>query len=305
MLYSFALCTEPLKDFTKFKLTDDTRDYGFVMGQGDSQHYYFNIPVERRPTVICDVPFTLNELSWGNSEFESDLQRSISEPLTVYGSVRYRVRVNGTPTHAVVMFPPYRGNRGFEAPYGVVPAEKFAFDDCLFISFQDPYFANGSYMLSDNRGGDPVPEAVAAINREIQRFGLTGADVTLIGSSKGANIAALISECLDGNQLILSGYATDLPRWVAHNGQASLIPALDYFGKSLPDALAVLEREAQRKEVHWFYSVGDDIANCGNEGLQAPTLSTYPCPEPHGSLFRDRWSHFRELIVSRMSESKY
>lgn len=302
MLYSFALYTAPLNDFTKFNLTDGTRDYGFVMGKGDSEHYYFNIPVERKPTVLCDVPCSLKELSWGNSEFESNLQRSISEPLTVSGSVRYRVRVNGTPTHAVVMFPPYRGNRGFEAPYGVVPAEKFEFDDCLFISFQDPYFANGSYMLSDNQGGDPLPQVGEIIANEATKFGLSGTEMTFIGSSKGANIAAIVSEDFEGNQLVLSGYATDLVKWVAHNGQASLIPALDYFGKSLPDALAILKREAERKEVHWFYSVDDVIANSGNEGLTSPNLVTYPCEEPHGSLFKHRWEDFADIIRHRKSK---
>lgn len=301
MLYSFKIKTEPLADFRRFTLESSGDVYPFVMGKGDSEHFYFNIPMSRRPTIRGAEALHVEELSFAEEPYMSAAQLAYDKKqcLRAFGDLRLRVEVKGTPTHAIVMFPPYRGNRGFEAPYGVVAAEKFGFDNCLYISLQDPYFANGSYMLATNSGTDPRTKVVEAIREQLDLYSISDSEVTMIGSSKGANIAAIVSAYFDGNQLILSGYATDIELWVEHNGQASLIPSLKYFGLSFPDALAVLRSEASRKETHWFFSIGDDLANGGNETLLESHLTTYACREPHGTLFRDRWNDFEELIERR------
>ena len=150
---------------------------------------------------------------------------------------------------------------------------------------------------------DPRQQIVGIIRKHLASYSISDSEVTLIGSSKGANIAALISPYFEDNQLILSGYATNLGKWVEHNGQASLISSLDYYGLDFPDALSLLRFEGSRKETHWFYSVGDDLANGGNEDLREPNLISYACLEPHGSLFRDRWDQFEALIGQRMARN--
>lgn len=303
MLYSFKVFTEPLADFTRFILESSGRLYPFVMAKGDREHYYLNVPMQERPVLYGPGPQVREELSFGKDPFTTLEQEDYddNQQLTSEGDVKFRVVVRGEPTHAIVMFPPYRGNRGFAAPYGVVAAEKFGFDDCLYISFQDPYFANGSYMLATNSGLDPRQQIVGIIRKYLASYSLSDSEVTMIGSSKGANIAALISPYFDDNQLILSGYATDIRGWVAHNGQASLISSLDYYGIDFPDALSLLRFEGSRKETHWFYSVGDDLANGGHEDLSEPNLLSYACQEPHGTLFRDRWDQFEVLIGQRIA----
>ena len=79
---------------------------------------------------------------------------------------------------------------------------------------------------------------------------------------------------------------------------------LGHFGIEFPDSRLTMEAEAATKETHWFYSVGDELANRGLEGLTAPNLTTYACAVPHSQVVLDRWDQIRSLIISRQHRGR-
>lgn len=299
MLYSARIDTEELSDFTRAIFSAGGRDYPVILGKGDSAHYFTNIPLDEKPIFKCPVEHSIQDLSFQESAYETAATKAFSSQLKDRSGVRYRSTVVQRPKRAVVMFPAYRGDRGWENAHGVMPVEKFGFEETLYLSFQDPYFVNGSYFLSDNYGKSPLPIAVAIIQNELDAWGLLASDMSLVGSSKGANIAAMISQYFKDNQLIVCGYANNIARWVAHNGQACLTSALDYYNISYPDAAEILFSEAENKETHWFYSTRDHLANDGCETRTAKHLVKHACHESHGELFRSRWDSVSALVRGR------
>lgn len=299
MLFSFQVDTKPLQDFKRIYLRDGDRNYKFVMGKGESRHIYTNIPVEHFPTVEYDDGCSFTVLSANNDTFITQDQLELNKTLVSEKNVSYRVSSRGTPKHAVISFPAYRGNRGWAAPYGVLRGERFDLDDTLYISFQDPYLTAGSYFLSDSYGNDPVPAAVEVISRTLAKHSLTPEQSTFVGASKGSNIAALVSRHFDGNQLILCNYSVDIQCRIHRTGMSHLETALSYFGIEYPDAFEILDQEASRKEPHWLYSVGDDISNKGMETFTAEYLTTYASEEPHGTMFLAEWDTVQQLVEAR------
>lgn len=299
MLFSFQINTDPLPGFKRAYLRDGERTYKFMMGKGESQHIYTNIPVDDFPTIEYDEGCSFTILSASDSVYMTTEQQELNKALVSENNVSYRVSYRGTPRHAIISFPAYRGDRGFAAPYGVLRSERFDMDDTLYISFQDPYFTAGSYFLSDNFGNDPVPTAVDIISRTLAEHSLTAQQATFVGSSKGANIAALVSQHFDGNQLILCNYSVDIQYRIQRTGMSCLEPALAYFGIKYPDAFEILAEESSRKETHWLYSTNDDISNKGMETFTAEFLTTYPSEEPHGGVLYKEWDIVRQLILNR------
>ena len=147
VLYSFKLRTSPLETWTWFEATDQGRTYRLLMGKGETDHYYLNLPVRARPAIQCSVDHSVEELSFSETEYMTQAQQAINDSLIHEGNAHFRLTVEGTPRKLVVMPSPYRGDRGWETPYGVVPVQKFELGDTAYMAFQDPHFVNGSYML--------------------------------------------------------------------------------------------------------------------------------------------------------------
>lgn len=299
MLYSFVARTPPLKNYSFLYVLDQDRSYRFVLCKGETDHYFTNVPVGAQPQIKYDGMFELETLSLGDFDYQTPEQRNLNQTMTQKNGISYRVSVQGDPNYAIVQFPAYRGDRGWITPYGVNDASRFDLQNTLYISFQDPYFSAGSYFLSDNYGNNPLPAAISLIDNELNKYEIPESSMTLIGSSKGANIAAIASQFFSDNQLILSGYAMDLKAWITHGGQAHLDSALDYYGIEYPDAGRIFRDESEIKETHWFYSKSDAIANQGMEQYQATNLTSYASDEPHGVLYRVHEPEMRTLICQR------
>lgn len=306
MLYSFKIQTQPLAATRPVTVIDGNREYAFLARKGDSVHYYSNIPVREKPEVQFfegKGSFSLTDLALGEGSYLPPLQRELNKGLARDRNVIYQVKVVGTPRHAIITFPHFKGRGGPKAPYPILNAGKFQFDNTLFISFQDPYLAFGSYFLTDNYGNDPVATAVSVIRRILSKYGLNDSNASFVGSSKGANIAALVSSHFDSNQLILCAYSTELEYRLRNSHFVHLATALDYFGIGIPDSLEILKSESSRKETHWFYSIGDDLANRGHEGTTGAYLTSYPSESSHSAVILDNWQNIHDLIFSYRADS--
>lgn len=299
MLYSFELRTANLKRNEYVHVVDGHRNYRFVARGGHKRHVYTNIVVQNRPIIKVGFDHIFTELSIGGGVFLTDEQFRLNQGLARDRSVTYRVSVRGTPKRAIVTFPHYKGVGGWPAPYAILDSRKFDLDDTLYVSFQEPYFTMGSYFLSDNYGNDPAPIAASVIARLLQSHSLTAREATFLGSSKGANIAAAVSKYFDYNQLILCAYSTDLEYRILNTDYIHLATSLENFSIGFPDTLALLKEESNRKETHWFYSVEDQLANRGNEGLKARRLTSHPCSEEHSEVVTGQWDNIRELIIEK------
>lgn len=299
MLYSFKIQTRPLLTSRLVTVIDGSLEYVFPARKGDSVHYYSNIPVLKKPEVHIfgyEGSFVVTDLALGGASYLPPLQRKLNRGLARDRNVTYQVKVVGDPRHAIITFPHFKGRGGPEAPYPILNAGKFQFDNTVFISFQDPYLALGSYFLTDNYGKDPVTTAVSVIRRILSKFGLNDSNASFVGSSKGANIAALVSSHFDSNQLILCAYSTELEYRLRNSHFVHLATALDFFGIRIPDSLEILKAEASRKEAHWFYSIGDDMANRGHEDTKALNLTSYPSEVGHSAVILDNWQNIHNLI---------
>lgn len=296
--YSFEISTAELSRNTYLVLRDDDRKLMLPVQKNQTQHLYGNVVTRNRPEVYFEDQFELTEHAFGDDVFIHPNQVKRNAELSSEDTISYKVRCQGTPRRAVITFPQHPGFGGWLAPYPIFHAEKLAIDDCLYISFQDPYLTSGSYFLVDNAGHDPMPQALGIIRRELERYGLREENTTLLGSSKGANIAALASQHLTGNQLILCNYSTELDYRLRNNFLSYLAETLDILEVKIPDALEILSREAECKETHWLYTVGDNLANRGHEDLTGPKLSTYASSNRHGDVLRGNWDFIKELITN-------
>lgn len=296
--------TAPLQQNEYVTVTDTDKVHRFVARSGQHRHFYTNIPVDAVPHVSFNLDHKFHQLAAGGSVYLTQKQGALNKGLARDRNVTYRISVEGKPNHAIVTFPHYKGVGGWETPYGILDGRKFELENTLVISFQEPYFSMGSYFLSDNYGGDPVPTAVQVIKRSLAKYGLSDHSATFIGSSKGANIAALVSQHFDRNQLILCAYSTDVEYRVRNTDYSHLAVALDRFKIPFPEALEILKSEGYRKETHWFYSIGDDLANRGQEHTTAPQLTTYACTESHSDVILGQWSTIRDLISLRIEQNE-
>jgi hypothetical protein len=275
---------------------DGDRKIRLPLGRNQTQHFYGNVVVRERPALLFKDTFNFTEHSFGDTAYFHPDQIAANTNLETEGNVSFKVVYHDTPRRAVITFPQHRGFGGWKAPYSVFHGEKLGIEDCLYISFQEPYLTSGSYFLSDNEGKDPVPNALNIIRRELDKHALAEDNVTLIGASKGANIAAMISQHLNGNQLILGNYSMDLNYRLRNNFLSYLAQTLDLLEIGIPDALDILSQESTAKETHWLYSIGDDLANRGHETLRRPQLNTYACEAPHGEVLRRNWDFIKSLI---------
>lgn len=292
------MSTQPNIKHAYVDVFDGDRNLKFPLRKQHTNHLFSNIVVQNHPDVRFSGEHTLVEKSFGKESFQHPEQETLNFGMQSEGPLSFKVKTIGVPRRAVITFPQHRGFGGWLAPYAVFHGEKLGIDDCLYISFQEPYLTSGSYFLVDNEGNDPIPAALRVINRELHRYGLTGENATLIGSSKGANIAALVSRHFQNNQLILCNYSVDLNYRLRNNFLSYLADTFDLLDIKIPDALEILKMEAERKETHWLYTVGDSLANQGYESLTARRLTTYPCKESHGLILRGKW----ELIISLIED---
>ena len=296
LLYSFLVATRPLKRNVQVRVEDGTQSYVFIARAGHSRHYYTNIPVAFKPTLNVPFPHKMTELAFGEDLYVTEEQRLLNVGMTSFKNVSYRVSVRGFPRRAVVTFPHYKGVGGWPAPYALLDGSRLELEDTLYISFQDPYWTMGTYFLSDSYGSDPVPAAEEAIRQQLTKHGLTSDKCTFLGSSKGANIAALVSSRFSDGRLVLCAYSTDLEYRIRNTHYSHLGTMLDRFAISIPDTLEILTNEASAKETHWFYSIGDDLANRGNENIEVEYLTSHPCAQSHSRVMLDNWDSIRSLI---------
>lgn len=300
MFYSFRLITPPLEKQTPFKVHDGERTMTYFAGRNATEHYYCNLLLDSKPTIDFPGEYEVEELSSSNEPYFTPVQIQLNKSLSTDEGLNYRVEVRGTPRRAIISGPQYAGDSGPAAPYAMLRAERFDLDDTLYISFQDPFFSHGSYLLSDNYGKNPLPKAVSIIKESLKKHGLTSEQATFVGASKGANIAAMLSQHFSDNQLIVCAYAMDLEYWIRNTGMAHIGMTLDSLNVDIPDSLSLLQKEADTKETHWFYSQNDPKSNRGlEETFTAKKLKKYSCPEAHGAILLERWEEIKKLILER------
>lgn len=303
MLYSFQLETKELDEWMTITVNDGLREYKLTARAGHSRHVYTNLPVSARPQLTIPCAGTVTELSYGHDSYMRAEQKQANRTLINRGTP-YMRSVKGTPRRAVVTFAHFKGHGGWASPYPVFNGEKLELNDCLYLSFQDPYFHLGSYLLSDNYGNDPKPGVVQAIRDELSIFGLDESAATLLGASKGAATALMVSERLSGNQLVLCSLSTDLDFPVRKSRYAHIGVALDFYGVTYPKIIDLLLSEASSKDTHWFYSVGDDAANRGNESRIAPFLTKYASESEHARVIVDNLPRIASIVDSFKQDPK-
>lgn len=297
MLFSFEILTRKLHQDVTFYLVDQDRVIPFVATKSRSRHIYNNVPVSGIPSVLFPGDSQLLIKSYSPESYLNREQQEANKNLKIHNNVSFQYTVKGNPSRAVISFPHTKGPGGWELPYGVLDAQKFSIEDALFISFQDPYLTSGSYFLADNFGNDPIPSVLEVIRDLLAQYGIPEAKSTLVGSSKGAASAAIVSRHLQGNQLVVVNYSTDLSYKLHATEWAHIGASLDYFNIEIPDTLAILLHEAESKQVHWFYSEkGDFSSNMDNEDIEAPYLKKWPSPEPHGKILQNRFEFITNLI---------
>lgn len=300
MLYSFELTTAKLTRDCYVVVTEGDRSFKLVARKGESRHVYTNIPTDGVPTITIDVQNQLKELAFGTESYATPEQLALDTDLLRLDGVRYKRATTGdAPRHAIITFPHFKGHGGFAAPYAIFDGGKFAFDDTLYLSFQDSFLTAGTYFLSDNFGQDVMPAAVEAIRAELASYGIDPSATTFVGSSKGSNTAAMASSHFEGNQLIVCSYATELEHFVKNTDYAHLADSLNHFGKVFPDSLELLFGQAAKKDVHWFYSLHDEVSNRGYETEDMPHLNKYACQEGHSQVLPGNWDSIRGLIAER------
>lgn len=299
MLFSFQIETEELHKWYAIYVNDGDREYKLMARQGHTRHLYMNIPVSRKPTVKIPIPASYSELSYSYAPFISKEQEQLNRGLVNNGTTPFKRVIRGTPKHMVVTLPHFKGQGGWPAPYAVLDGSKLDLDNCLYLSFQDPYFHLGSYLLSDNQGHDPKPGIVATIRDELSLYGISEESLTILGASKGASAALMISEYFTANQLIVCSLSTDLDFPIRKSQYSHIGVALDYYGVKYPNTMELLLSEAATKDTHWFYAVGDDSANRGNETKSAARLSKYPCEVDHAQVVSTNYGRISEIIATR------
>lgn len=299
-LYFIEIHTHtPLEKNSFLTVEDGVQTLLMPVRKGHSQHYFGNLPLYQKPCLSLDQGFQINLLESSTHPRLSAEQKRRNEGLTSECGIVYKAHSKGVPRRAVIAFPQHRGFGGWATPYPILSAEKFELNNTLYISFQDPYLSSGSYFLSDNYGASPVSRVIDIIRRYLTLYGLRDSQCTFIGSSKGANIAAMISQHFSDNQLLLFAYSTDLVFRFQNNFLRHLLSTFRAFNVEIPDALDILRQEATRKETHWFFSIGDTLANRGCEGIKEKHLRTYGSLETHGNVLRGNWDLARSLILSR------
>ena|GEM_PF-4668327 len=298
MLYSFQVEGDMQEKMHSIYVDDGFRTYRLIARAEHTMHVYTNLPVSKRPRLTLPFPASVSELSCGPDSYMSSEQKEKNGSLIGHDTP-YLKSVRGNPKRAVITFPHYKGHGGWPAPFPVFDGEKLGLDDCLYLSFQDPYFHLGSYLLSDNFGADPKPGVLNSIRGELKSYGLKESDVSLFGASKGAATALMVSEYLEGNQLVVCSLSTDLDVPIRKSLYSHLGTALDYYGITYPSTIDLLLSEAEKKDVHWFYSIGDDAANCGNEVREARYLSKYPSPVEHARVAVTNLPKIADLVSNR------
>lgn len=301
MLYSFRLVSDELKNWHTVRLNDGRRIYELIARPGQSEHVYMNLPVSRRPKIEVPFPCTVEELSFGESEYMSPEQTHLNTALDSETGIPFRRGARGVPRHLVVSFPHFKGQGGWPAPYTVLNAESVDINNCAFLSFQDPHFHLGSYLLSDNHGHDPKPTVERIIRNELERFSLDDSSLTILGASKGAATAVMMSEYFTAKQLIVCSLSTNLDIPIRKSRYSHIGVALDYYGVSYPDMMECLLAEAAKKETHWFYAVGDHASNQGNESATADRLTSYPVESGHSQVLGESMTTINRIIGERMA----
>lgn len=301
MLFSFELITKDLKKNSLIKVKDGNRSICFLARAGQDRHVFANIPVSGTPSVSADIDSSINVLSMGESSYMTPEQVELNRSIVSYKNTNYTLTSKGTPVRAVVTFAHYKGFGGWVNPYTMLNGVTLGLKDTLYISFQDPYLTSGSYFLVDNFGEDPIPAAAEIISELLKLHNIPEERTTFLGSSKGANIAAMVSRMFDKNQLILCAYSMDLEYRIRSTPYVHLASALDYFAVGFPDAKHIFEEEINKKETHWFYSRGDNLANRGCESIEGSFLTTYATNSGHSDVVGDHWSDIGNLITNRHS----
>lgn len=298
MLYSFQFETTELDKWRTILVSDGMREYELVARKGHQKHVYMNLPVSRRPTLIFPTQGKYTELSFGGESYFTEEQARLNRNLDTSSGTPYISATRGKPRRAVVTFPHFKGQGGWPAPFSILNGEQLELDDCLYLSFQDPYFNLGSYLLSDNHGNDPKPGVVQAIRKELAAHGLTEDSLTILGSSKGAATSVMVSEYFERNNLIVCSLSTNLDVPIRQSKYNHIGVALDFFGVSYPSTISLLLSEAEKKRTHWFYSLNDFASNQGNETKQARHLTKHACESGHSNVLSDNLPLIGQVIDS-------
>lgn len=296
MFLSVKFTTEPLSRVNYISFEESGRKFYFVASKGSTEHFYTNIPVNVFPKIIWNTPHKLTILSENDKPYMTELQKELNTSLISYKNLNYKREVVGIPTKAIISFPHFRGHAGFEAPYAVLDSHKLGIDNCLHLCFQDPFLTGGGYYLTDSFGDSPVPTAVEIINLELASFGLTSANVTFLGLSKGGCIANLISSHFSNNQLIVAALQTDIAHFLKNTPYQHVGEAFDYLEVKIPDMAEILFEQARFKDVHWFYAENDDTSNCGYENYSGSKLNLYANTVGHSDVYPHNSDRIATLI---------
>lgn len=248
--------------------------------------------------ITLPFPSRIQVLAFGETSYVTNEQLERNEGMLFDGSIYFRRTVKGVPKRAVVSFAHFGGHAGFQAPYSVLDASKIGLDNTLYLSLQDPFFIQGSYLLSDNFGNDPKPRIAKTISNELKAFGLTAAETTFLGSSKGAATALIMAQVFPPKTLLLCSLTTDLNGPIRNSRYSHLGVALDYYGVGYPDTAELLFATAESKDVHWLYSTKDATSTRGNEKKSAAKLHKYAFDQSHGEIIGNNFEFMAKIILS-------
>lgn len=302
MLFSFEFITDKLDKTHDLVVSDGQHTYTLTVRARRPRHVFTNIPVLRRPTITLPAAGQFTELSYNEHPYMTEEQRERNRGMLFDGETFYRRTVKGIPKRAVVSFAHFGGHAGFPAPYSLLDASKVGLDDTLYLSFQDPFFVQGSYLLSNNVGQDPKPQIAATIAQEIEAFGISADDVTFFGSSKGAATALIMGQVFPAGRFVLCSLTTDLTQPIRNSRYSHLGQALDFYGVPYPDTAELLFSTAQDREVQWLYSTRDPESTRGNEKRDAPHLVKRPFNLAHGEVVGQNFDLIADIVSgSRVS----
>lgn len=272
--YSYCIETNKLDSNISFELRSGETKYKLILLKNSVRHYYLNIPSAQQPEFV--LPYSVSNASinllnssarGGGGGYLTNEQIDLNKDLQQEGSIFYRLKEVGKPQLLIILFPHFKGPGGYAAPYSVLDGSNFSLTDVAYLSFQDCYLTQGSYMLIDNQGQQLDNKIVNIIKKYQQKLGLTESNLVFLGSSKGANIAIRISHYFQKNHLIACVPAMNLSLFLEKSAYSFVgnqlqltYPAYKEF-----DYADSFKEQSKVKKCLWLYSDEDEICNYGNE----------------------------------------
>jgi len=270
--YSYCIETNRLDSNISFELRSGETKYKLILLKSSVRHYYLNIPSAQQPEFVFPYSVSNASINLLNSSarrggYLTNEQIDLNKDLQQEGSIFYRLKEVGKPQLLIILFPHFKGPGGYAAPYSVLDGSNFSLTDVAYLSFQDCYLTQGSYVLIDNQGQQLDNKIVNIIKKCQQKLDLTESNLVFLGSSKGANIAIRISHYFQNNHLIACVPAMNLSLFLEKSAYSFVgnqlqltYPAYKEF-----DYADSFKEQSKVKKCLWLYSDEDEICNYGNE----------------------------------------